>query len=182
MRRVLLDVDGVIADFVDGYLSLVTIATGKRFGHEDVTEFDIGKALGLSDEEKRSVNALVMTGFCSGLRPLGDAVRGVAKLREVADVYVVTSPWNSCPTWTFEREQWLKRYVCIPHSRVLHGSAKHLVRADFLVDDKTDTLRAWGEAHPEGTAVLWDSPWNTRDGWVGAHTSDWGELRDLVLS
>jgi 5'(3')-deoxyribonucleotidase len=165
MKRVLVDVDGVLADFVAKYLQLVHEVTGKQFTHEQVTEFDIGKALGLTPEQSGAVARGVLTGFASMLEPLPGAVEGLRRLREISEVYIVTSPWNKCETWMSERERWLRVHFDFPHSHVLHGSAKHLVRGDILIDDKTET---------------WESPWNKRDPWAGVLTNDWDRVCRLV--
>lgn len=173
---VLCDVDGVLADFVAGYLAVVEFVAGRKHTHAEVTQFDIGAALGFTPEQSAAIKRGISTGFATALAPLPGAVEGFGRLEEIADVYIVTSPWNSCPTWTHEREQWLKRYFGVTSSRVLHGSAKHLVRGDVLIDDKTETIVKWSAAHPGKTAVLWESPWNVRDAWAGVLTNDWDRL------
>lgn len=180
MKRVLLDVDGVLADFVAGYLDLVAEVTGKRFTHQQVTEFNIGTALGFTAEQSAAIAAGVVTGFASNLAPLPGAIDAVKRLREIAEVYIVTSPWNKCDTWMSERERWLRTHFDFPHSHVLHGSAKHLVRGDVLVDDKTETIVKWQAANPGSTAILWECPWNKHDAWAGVLTNDWDRLIRLV--
>ncbi len=180
MTRVLLDCDGVLADFVEGFLGLVEDYTGRKYKHEDITEFHIEKALGLSEEDARAIFDMVGRGFAAYLRPLPGAVEAVKRLREIAEVYIVTSPWNSCNTWMSERERWLRVHLDIPHSHVLHGSAKHLVCGDFLVDDKTENCITWQGHHPRSKAVLWKAPWNANDEWGGHHMNDWDQLIELV--
>lgn len=181
MKTILLDVDGVLCDFVSGYLTLVYEETGRQFEHHHVTQFDLKRALGLSDTESASVAQRVQQpGFCAGLAPLPGAVDGVRLLQEVADVYIVTSPWNSNPTWTHEREKWLAAHFGIHHSHVLHGSAKHLVVGDVFIDDRAETIVKWNAAHPGKTAVLWETPWNAGNAWPGVLTNDWTRVRTLV--
>ena len=178
MRRVLLDCDEVMADFVASYLRLVKMVADKTYTHDDVTQYDIKRSLGLLDSEVTDIVGLIQQpGFCLSIEPIAGAVEGFRALHSVADVYIVTSPWNSCPTWTHERERWLANHFDIHHSRVLHGSAKHLIKGDFLVDDKTDNLQAWRSAHsPDGIAVQWKRTHNRNDGWDGLATNDWEQL------
>lgn len=180
--RVLLDVDGVLADFTSGLLRIVHEVTGRSYAPDHVTEYDFARALSLTPDEREVVNRVISTraGFCSGLDVFDGAYDGVRRLRSVADVYVATSPWNSAPTWTHERERWLWAHFEIPHARVLHGSAKHLIAGDFLVDDKTSACRDWQAAHPNGVAVQWQTPHNRNDGWTGISTRSWDELCALV--
>jgi 5'(3')-deoxyribonucleotidase len=111
------------------------------------------------------------------------AVFGVREIEKVADVYIVTSPWNSNPTWTHDREHWLEANFGIPHSRVIHTSAKYLVRGDFFIDDKASALDAWMERGGwgrKGVAVHWETPHNRREGWLGPSTNQWAELAEMV--
>ncbi len=189
MKRVLLDVDGVLADFIGRVCATIYNLSGLERTPEQVTEFDFCRSLALPADVARLVKRHISEepGWWSSLEPLPGAVEGVARLREVADVYIVTSPWNSCRTWLHEREAWLATHFGIPHSRVIACSAKHLVAGDMLVDDKTETCAAWEheQAHmwqkPDGTqgmtfAVQWQTPHNRRDEWDGKATRSWAEL------
>jgi 5'-nucleotidase len=185
MTRVLLDCDGVLADFIGPVLDLVYLVTDRRHTHEQVDRFDFAACLDLSPDEKRAVRDVISgtEGWWRSLPVLPRAQDGVRRLREVADVYVVTSPWNSCKTWLYEREAWLKEHFGIPHSHVLAGSAKHLVDGNMLVDDRTETLTRWRDCHQynvDGSIValpvLWETPHNRLDGWDGTSTRSWDDV------
>jgi 5'(3')-deoxyribonucleotidase len=182
-KRVLLDCDGILADFVTSYLAIVRHVTGRDFKPENVTQFDITASLRLTPEEastcKRTLGS--SRGFCEALGVYPRAKDGVAALESIADVYIVTSPWNSCPTWTHEREAWLKKHFGIPHGRVLHTSAKHVCRGDVFVDDKVDAVAKWQTEYPNALAVVWDTPHNQDDHAPGLfRTNDWTSLYHLV--
>jgi 5'(3')-deoxyribonucleotidase len=181
--RVLLDCDGVLADFVGGYLGLLEDQLGIKATPEQITHFDIGASLGLSADQsshmKRSIGAC--DGFARHLAVCPGAVFGVRALEEVADVYIPTSPRNSNPTWAHDREHWLHANFGIKSNRVTHTSAKYLMRGDFFVDDKTSALAPWrDENQPHGLPVQWETPHNRLDGWLGVSTNNWAELRELV--
>lgn len=178
-KRVLLDCDGVLADFIGRVCDVLFNVCGVERTPDQVTEFDFVKSLGLTADTARRVKAFISDtpGFWSTLSVFPEAIEGVARLREVADVYVVTSPWNSCRTWLHERESWLKKHFDIPHSHVLAGSAKHLVNGDLFVDDRTDALVKWqNEREIPPFAVQWQTPHNRLDVWSGRSTRSWSEL------
>lgn len=180
MKRVLLDVDGVLADFIGPVLDLVRETTGRVHTREQVTAFDFAATLGLSRDESALVKRQLSTraGWWASLPVLDGAVDGVERLRAVADVYIVTSPWNSCPTWLHERESWIAKHFGIRHSNVIACSAKHVVSGHMLVDDKTETLREWSRVHGHlgGFAVQWQTPHNRADEWSGLATQSWDQL------
>lgn len=180
---VLLDVDGVLADFIGAVLrSLSALVPGRRHVHEDITRFDFVSELKLTADEKKAVmSAIGGKEFWPRIDPFPGAREGVARLREIADVYIVTSPWNSCETWLHARESWLRRHFDIPHSHVLAGSAKHICAGDYFVDDKTETLQRWRAARGRvGTAIQWETPHNRFDGWNGPSTRSWDQLCSWV--
>lgn len=181
-KRILLDVDGVLADFVSALLVVVADITGRRYTVEDITAYDFVAALKLSkDEASRVKRTLGNTpGFARKLKPYPGSIEGVAALQKVAEVYIVTSPWNSNPTWTHDREWWLKKYFNLPHSHVIHTSAKHVCAGSMLVDDKTGTLVKWAEYNPSGQAVQWQTGYNRQDGWQGISVDSWPQLVDLI--
>ncbi len=180
--RILLDCDGVLADFVGGLLELINRECGTSYRRDDITEFDIGKSLGWSDAMRAKVDDLVRgePGMILGLAQEPGARVGFGILEQLAgDIYVVTSPWPGHQTWAYERTQWLWRHFAIPSNHVVHTAAKHLVMGDVLVDDKTSTLESWRREFPSGLAVQWQTPHNMRDAWYGASTRDWDELVEM---
>ncbi len=183
--RVLLDVDGVLADFVGGYLGLLESTLGIVAKPEDITHFDIGASLRLTPDQASTMKRAIGSceGFARCLAVCPDAAFGVRELERIADVYIVTSPWNSNPTWTHDREHWLLANFGIKSNRVTHTSAKHICHGDFLVDDKTSALVDWmadGGKGRAGVAVQWETPHNRLDGWMGPSTNRWGELVEMV--
>lgn len=180
--RALVDCDGILSDFIGGALATLNELYDTSFQREHVTEFDFTKALGMSAPAaaaaKRAIGSAV--GFARHLDVYPGAIDGMRRLHDIAEVYVVTSPWNSNPTWCHDREAWLDRHFGIPHARVIHTSAKHLIAGDVLVDDKTSTCEAWRAAWPSGTAVQFGTPHNRRDAWDGARAANWDELIEIV--
>ena len=179
-KILLLDADGIFVNFVKGFLQVIKDATGKSFTEDQITEFNICKALGLNDVESTLVYSKITPGFCRDLEPMPEAISWIQRLNATcADVYVVTSPFSSVPTWTHEREIWIKEHIGLPHSRVIHGSAKHLIRGDYFVDDKAENCQAWDENNP-GTAILWDQPWNAKFPWHGHRLNEWAKLESVI--
>lgn len=183
--RILLDCDGVTADFVDGALAIVHCVTGRRYAPEDVKAFDFCKSLGLSPAERTAVMGSISTatGFCAGLTPYPDAIDGVRRLRDVATIHVVTSPWNSNKTWTYEREAWLACHFGISPNHVHHSGEKYLYGGDMFVDDKNDHVAAWIEEHPGKVAVLWRTPHNQTEQlpYGARETSSWKDLERWAI-
>jgi 5'-nucleotidase len=181
MKTLLLDADGVFVDFVKGFLGAIKEATGKTFAQDQIREFDIAKALGLTEEEIKATYAQVRRGFCRNLDPIPGAIEAIQRLNLIADIYVVTSPLSALDTWAHEREAWIKERLGFSNKRIISTSAKHLVHGDFLVDDRAENCESWNMART-GTAVIWESPWNVNYPWHGHRFNDWTKLERLVQS
>lgn len=182
-QRVLLDVDGVIADFTGFYLDCVEQTTGRRYVHDDVTEWSISKALGLSNRERAETEALIeRPGAALKIRELPGAVDAVKQIMALADVYFVTSPWDSNPTWSHDRREWLLLRFGDLGKRVVHTNCKEVVVGDLLVDDKPDNLIAWSKDPRNGVPVLWDHPSNrgVEVDWSIRRLSSWDDLLRIV--
>jgi len=173
--RVLLDCDNVLSDFVGPCLKVLHQITGETYRREDVTAFNVMKSLDVPNDVADTAYAQMKgRGFCRSLPVFEGAQEGVAKLKKVAHVFVVTSPLGGL-YWAGEREEWLHRLFGFGRENVIQASAKYTISGDILVDDKTTTLVRWMKYHP-GIAVQWETPHNRDDGWMGPSTENWDEL------
>ena len=177
-----LDVDGVLGDFTTAALRVVEEVTGKRFALTDVTEWNFTKAIGLSADEAIAVKKAIgaRRGFAASIAPYPHARQGVRRLRELGEVFSVTSPWDSNPWWRGERDSWLALHFGI--DVVHHADDKTGYEADVFVDDKSSHVRDWLSAWPGRTAVFWRTPHNTSESVpAGAHsTGSWDSLYEIA--
>ncbi len=157
-RTIAVDVDGILADFVEGAMHWANTyarpAGGASYTREQITEFDILKSWGIGHLWGELDRFVCKPGFCEGLNPLPGAREFLAALGESADVVIVTSPWKSSPTWCYERRNWLEKLMGWT-GEVIFTKRKDLIRADALVDDAADHTDNF-----PGVGVLLDSPWN----------------------
>jgi 5'(3')-deoxyribonucleotidase len=158
---ILLDVDGPLAQFHSAYLDAVFKITDRRHTEDDLTVWDIGEALKLTDGELKLVNeTLHAPGFAARLSLVEGCKEGVEELQRIGDVYFCTALMGRSPTWAFDRINWIERHFGINYERIVFATAKQLVHGDMLVDDKLDNIHNWQLTNPEGTACLWDAAHN----------------------
>lgn len=154
----LFDCDGVLCDFLGGLLAAVNRDRRTAFKPVDCDRWDIGKAYGL---EWSYLNTICSRpGFCASLNPLPGAIDAVNHLRELADVYVVTSPFDMAPHWIWERAEWLFNHFGFDKDHVIHCNTKRLIWGDILVDDRAETVVEWCKRWRDSTGLLWDAPYN----------------------
>ncbi len=177
---VLLDCDGVLADFVSATLDLVHTLGGRRHASDEVRTWEIFDSIGTPELRERVYDRMNREGFCRDvIRPYPGAVEAIADLREHADVYVVTAPFRTA-TWMSERLAWLGHHFALPADHVVFTERKQLVRGDVFVDDKPDHVRRWdaGRRACTGRAFLWDQAYN-READLPRLRS-WAELRAAI--
>lgn len=177
-----LDCDGVLGDFTTAALRVVEEVTGKRFELTDVTEWNFTKAIGLSAPEAIEVKKAIgaRRGFAAAIGPYPSARQGVRRLRELGEVFCVTSPWDSNVWWRAERDSWLALHFGI--DVVHHAGDKTGYEADVFVDDKSSHVRDWLTAWPGRAAVFWRTPHNMSEfvPWGAHSTGSWDALYEIA--
>lgn len=156
--RVLFDIDSVVANLVQMFISAIE-AAGIRQLPKDwrPLQFDVAKDLGLSkDEEARMYDMLKLPGVASMVPPYPGAVEGVKKVARIADAFFVTSPMPGSQTWTYDRSKWLiEKFGEALGSRWIYTEYKYAVYGDILVDDKPEHCLDFRKAWPGSIALRW---------------------------
>ncbi|XP_058139316.1 5'(3')-deoxyribonucleotidase, mitochondrial [Dasypus novemcinctus] len=157
--RVLLDLDGVLADFEGGFLrkfrarfpELPFVALEERRG------FWVSEQYGRLRPElsEKAISIWESKNFFLDLEPLPGAVEAVKQMAnlENTDVFICTSPikmYKYCP---YEKYAWVEKHLgpgFLDH--VVLTRDKTLISADLLIDDRPDITGA--EPHPSWEHVL----------------------------
>ena len=162
---VLLDCDGILGDFCSEAVAFANrygrMAEERLFTLEDITRFDILESLKLEHLQDRLDRHMIDSDYCRHMPVYPGAQDFVERLRSVAEVVVVTSPYSLVPTWCHARVAWLGEHFGIPKRDIIFAKRKELVRGDWLIDDSADNVRVF-QSH-NGNALLLDRPWNRYD-------------------
>jgi 5'-nucleotidase len=161
MSNILVDMDGVIADWGGAYSKSLD-----AFGHEakniprhhQQTTFNLHA--GRTERELEIIGqVMVQQGFYFGLDPIPGAVEALnGMVDDGHDVRIVTSPWVANLTCASDKLNWIaKHYGGDWASRVVITTDKTLVHGDFLIDDKPEVN---GKMTPTWEHVLFDQPYN----------------------
>jgi 5'(3')-deoxyribonucleotidase len=158
-RRLLVDVDDVLADFQTPVFEIIERVLGKTLTAYDYQIWDMF-TLFPEDEVKLIHAEIEKPGFCLNLKPKPGSIEAIRKLRTFVDVYPVTSPFHSEP-WVNERTKWLFQHFEFRKKEVTHTGSKFLVEGDAILEDNPEHITTWAEEHPGGLPMLWHVP-NTR--------------------
>lgn len=163
--RIILDVDGVVADFVGHTLTLLG-ELAPPGGREAFTAWDM---VSVMSPEARAVctHGWRQPGWCASMPTLPDAQNAVDRLSLRADVVWATAPMTHAPHWMHERAGWLERvFAADPRSIVFTHDKAH-VWGDVFVDDKPENVDGWADTHRDGFSILWTAPYNRE--WTSRH-------------
>ena len=165
MKIVLLDVDGVLADFnqhLINQLRAVKIGLIYQAAADKVdaprSGWDFKEHM--TESEIDAVYSILKQPFTGNMPLIPGAKNLVEALREAGHKIVcVSSPWISNPTWEHDRRWWLKSELDIGHRDYISSSDKHLVWGNVLIDDKPSHIEAWNARHDD-RGLLFDQFYN----------------------
>lgn len=158
--RILVDCDGVLADFLLLYLELHEGLNGCAHTHEDVTDHDFTKCIATPEQDERVWRHIDKTpGLIRNLFPMEGALHGLGKLRELGDVVCVTSP-HIGPTWVPERFRWLMDLAGFKKRDIVFRSDKKHEPGDVFIDDKLSHVIEWHQHQMNGQGIVFDNAGN----------------------
>ena len=170
--RVILDVDGVLLDFVG------EVINGTRLDRASVTEWDVFGLLdriepGLGEARREACD---LPEFWRSLRPIPGAQGFVRNLRCTgAEIVFATAPWIGCFGWESIRRDQLQTWFDARPIDIVFTAWKELIRGDLFIDDNPDNVRRWSRANEHGLALLYPAPYNER--WSGERSISSGDKR-----
>lgn len=175
---VLLDQDGVLADFERGFFSAWSKARPEHppVAIEERRQFRVAADYPLALQA--SVLALCAApGFFLDLPPVAGAIEGVQQMLDAGiDVRICTAPIDDFEHCVVEKYQWIERHFGRAFTRrIILTKDKTLVHGDWLVDDKPQIS---GSRTPAWRHALFDAPYNREV--VSVPRLTWSSWRGVV--
>jgi 5'-nucleotidase len=176
---VLLDMDGVLADFETGFLNH-WLRLHPEKGHVPIAE---RKSFYIDDDYPEAHRSFVGSifereRFYAELPPIAGAIAGLRAMQAAGhEVRICTSPLTAYRYCVPEKYEWVERHIgadFIPN--VMITKDKTLVAGDVLVDDRPE-VKGWRK--PDWVHVLYDQPYNRER---NAPRMTWGNWRETLAS
>ena len=157
----LVDMDGVIADFERG----LSEGFREQFPTETYIPLDQIRTFYVEESYPRRLRKPIRKiyhseGFFANLHPIDGALEALHELqgRDDTDVFICTTPIRSSPFSAQEKLEWVINHLDDKWAkRLILTGDKTLVRGDVLIDDKPEIK---GILTPTWEHVLFDQPYN----------------------
>lgn len=188
-RKILVDVDGVLANFVQDVLDMVDrfrLRDGlppHLIAHNDVPSWEMFSIPELAPYEDEAWRHMDRPGWASRLAPYPRTIEAMKTLRALGRVRILTAPiWG--PTFCFDRAHWLYDHYGVKRGEIIYAKEKADYGGHVFIDDKVENVRDWIGVHGArgSIAILWAQPWNeTEEGHPRVfRTRSWAEVVKLI--
>jgi 5'(3')-deoxyribonucleotidase len=161
-QQVLLDMDGVLVDFISGAIEVINKEFNRTVTLEQyVKEFGqwgIPDYYGITTSQFwKAIHST--PNFWINLKPIPWYKDLYDFLKEMGEVTILTAP-SEDPVCVKEKLEWLRQYLGIKNDAVFIGSRKYLMAGNgLLIDDYQKNVENFKKEG--GDAVLIPSTWNT---------------------
>lgn len=186
---ILMDVDGVCADFIGACLNFINDKHKTNYTNDDINQ-DIRKTLShLWDDDCEKM--IKSPGFCESLSIIPGCLEAYEYFRKTGyRIVFCTTPYRNAPHWPHERFLWLKKHFKIEREDLIFATDKRFVHGVALIDDKPSNVISWKQYHMHannsgGTGVVFKQPWNLKDSLEiqkshAVWSNDWTEISDNI--
>jgi len=176
-KTVLVDMDGVLANFEKGLIDRFKAAYPQRpiIPYRERTTFEVEEDYHGQDKE-RMKELRKIPGFFLELEPIEGGVGALEEMAELADVRICTAPTTYYKNCVLEKYAWVERHLGSEWvRRIILTKDKTLVRGDYLIDDKPEIT---GSMEPLWEQVYYDQPYNR--GYNGKKRLTWDNWREVL--
>lgn len=178
--RILIDLDGVVADFVQAWCDEANryyLPSMIHLSPSDITEWMMHKNTNGYMTREESESIWLENGFFLRLKPIDDAFNGILDLYKSGHEIVFVS---FCKRGFEDKLSWLQKetqYYGIKYETIF-THAKHMIDGDVFIDDYPENCKAWQTAHPTGTAICFAAPYNTH--YEGLRIGNWKQVLNKI--
>jgi len=183
--RLLVDVDGVVADLMGGFDRFIRAKHGLELRPREITTFHIPRSPAHRELDERICLDTNLAEFLAlpdvyqdYVDPIPGARSALAAIRDAGhEVGFVTATLHDSPESYASKYRWLdKHFGRVPVISCPSGQ-KHWFVADYGTDDRWDTCERWAAAGVK--PLLFRQPWNEAP--PGTPSHDWAGICEILL-
>lgn len=166
--KIAVDIDEVVAEYLDGYLKFLEARHNIVLQREDFFSYDFWEVIGYSKQtDIDRVDQYYKTKYFDEMQPSEDAVKSLKKLVQKHQIYFITARPSE---WKQKTEIWLSKYFKGMDYKVIYLALAHkknhegkgaICRAhdiNIIFEDRFDYAQDCAEKDIK--VILFDKPWN----------------------
>jgi 5'(3')-deoxyribonucleotidase len=168
---VAVDVDDVVLDLMNTWLSVYNLEFGDDLEREHIRDWDVSKFV--KKEAKEAIYDYVADeDVFLASAPIVGALEGIQTLKKngIRVIYVTANNPKNC------KETWLKDHGFLEDVKdFVHAHDKSLINAEFLVDDNFNNCNTYKQC-----AILFNAPWNASFHYP-FRVNNWDEIVNMIF-
>ncbi len=172
MKRISVDMDGVLADVYSQFITMHAAEFGKILS---IAEMNGIPEASVFPNERKYVNS---KGFFLNAPVIKDSREVLSKLNDYFKLFIVSAAMEF-PNSLVEKQLWLnKHFPFIGWQQMVFCGSKEIIKADIMIDDHFKNLDFF-----TGQTILFTQPHNILAG-EGRHqrVDTWKEIEQLLLT
>jgi 5'-nucleotidase len=170
-KRIAIDMDEVIADVVPKFIDIFEDHYGWRPKKEDY----YGKKLYHMPEALALRNVLFEKGFFRDLPVMPGAQETLRELMDSYEIYIVTAAMEFRNSFEDKYDWLLEHFPFLDWKKFVFCGYKHIIRADYLIDDHPHNLETF-----EGKPLIFTASHNINEDRF-ERLNNWEEARQFFI-
>jgi len=173
-KRLLIDMDHVMADITSQYIAWYKDATGIGINRSEL----LGKPEDEAFPQPQLIKKFLYTpGFFRSAAVMPGSQEVIQELNEVFEIFIVSAAMEFPQSLTEKQEWLLEHFPFIHWQQIIFCGSKKPISGDFMIDDHLKNLNYFN-----GEKLLFSATHNINIHKTGfTRVNNWGEVRRLLL-
>lgn len=159
MKRYLIDMDGVIANFDKALLDKFQ----KTYPNKPFISLENRTSFYVKDDYPKEDQPLIeeiytTQGFFLNMEPIEGSIKALYEIQKANEIFLCTSQLTKNPHCVPEKYEWIKKYLGKDWiNKIVITKDKTIIQGDYLIDDKP---KITGIQTPTWEHILYSQPYN----------------------